>query len=165
MADVLCPVCGRSNPAELEDCQFCGARLTPHSDSTPVVSQPIQDGENPAGNEPVGFGEVEPANVNPVQSGEVPSTENPSGLEPRLPSWLSSLRDGQGTTEGFSAAEPSLNQDLPLNPAPDSNPDPSGELTGWLSGLAKATSGEEDEIPDWLVNLRGEEKAHFCPFV
>ncbi len=157
MADVRCPMCGKSNPAELEICQFCGARLTPLPASTPVDSQPIKAGEDPVKKEPSEFEKVKLAGGDLVHAGEAPTKNNTPELEPTLPSWLRSLREDQDSAESKSAADASAGQVLPLGPAPTTSPDSSGDLPDWLSGLGKAASDdEEEEVPGWLSSLRDE---------
>lgn len=153
MAGVSCPKCGKSNPAELERCQFCDTRLTPLSDSTPVDSQLIQVSKNPDKENISEFEKGEPANGDFVQAGEAPTKINTAELEPSLPSWLSSLRKDQGSAESKSTAETSPHQDLPLGPAPTSSSDSSSDVPDWLSGLKKAASEGEEEVPDWLNQL------------
>ena len=134
MADLNCPTCGQSTPAELEECQFCGARLTPLPASPPVDSQSIKPGE-------------------------VPITKNAAELGRSLPSWLRSLRKGADPVEGDSALEASPAQSLP----PGSSPASSGDSSDWLAGLGQAGSGDDEEIPEWLAGLRSEKNGMSAP--
>jgi hypothetical protein len=68
MSDARCPMCSKKNPAELEECRYCGARLKP------LVVSPSESGENA---------------VNP---GERPKPQDTSELESSLPDWLRDLR-------------------------------------------------------------------------
>jgi hypothetical protein len=163
MADVLCPKCGKANPAELENCQFCGARLTPPSDSRPVEFQPIKVGVDPVNKGIAEFEKVKPVRGEPIRPGEAPTKKNTSELEPTLPSWLRSLRKGQDSAEGESTADTSPDQGLPLTPTPTASPDSSSDLPDWLSGLDKAASGDEEEVPDWLASLRGDKAGTSIP--
>jgi len=163
MADVLCPMCDKSNPAELEICKFCGARLTPLSTSTPVDSQPINVGENPVKKDTSEFETVKPDSENVVHVGQAPTKENPAELEPTLPSWLHSLQKDEDSAAGKSTADASTDQSLPLGPAPATNPDYSGEMPDLLSGLGKAASADEEEIPNWLASLRAEKPGTSAP--
>jgi hypothetical protein len=163
MADVLCPKCGESNPAELQNCQFCGTRLAPLSDSRPVDFQPIKVGVNPIKKDIAEFEKVKPAMGDPVHPGEAPTKKNPSELEPTLPSWLHSLRKDKDSAEDKSTADASPDQGLPLTPAPVASPDSSGDLPEWLSGLGKAASGDEEEVPDWLASLQSEKAGTSVP--
>ena len=127
MADVNCPTCGQSTPAELEECQFCGARLTP------LPASPSDDSQ-------------------PIKPGEAPTNKNTADLEKALPPWLRSLRKGDDPAETNPTPEEAADQDLPLGPAPDS----SGDSSDWLAGLSKVASADDEEIPEWLAGLRSE---------
>jgi hypothetical protein len=133
MAEMNCPTCGQSNPEDREECQFCGARLTPLPASASVDSQSIKPGE-------------------------VPTRKNTADLENALPSWLRSLRKGDEAAEANSTQDEASDQDLPLSPPPDSSEDSSD----WLAGLGKAASAQE-EIPEWLANLRNEKNGISAP--
>lgn len=72
MDEIRCPMCGNLNPADLEECQYCQARLKPL-----IVSQPPED-------EPAGHGQA------PSSSAEGES----------LPDWLQDLRmDGEDVAD------------------------------------------------------------------
>jgi len=163
MADVRCPLCGKSNPEELENCQFCGARLMPLLDSTPDNPQPIKVGEEPVKKGTSEFDKVVSTKVDPVHAGEAPTRKGTAELEPTLPPWLRSLREGQNSAEGKSTEDASPDQDLPFGPGATTNPDSSGDLPDWLSGLGKAASEDEEEPPDWLASLRGEKTSTSAP--
>ncbi|MFA5874078.1 MAG: hypothetical protein WC832_08930 [Anaerolineales bacterium] len=163
MGDMRCPMCGKSNPSELENCQFCDARLTPLSASTPVDSQPIEVGENPVKKDTSEFEKVKPAGGDLVHAGEAPTKKNTAELEPKLPSWLRSLREDQDSDEGKSKEDASPDQGLPLGPAPTTSSDSSGDLPDWLPGLGKAASKDKEEVPDWLASLGGEEAGTSAP--
>ena len=52
MADVRCPMCGKTNPAEAEKCQFCQARLKPMGagpSSDAAAPGPVQPDSQPSG--------------------------------------------------------------------------------------------------------------------
>ncbi len=163
MADVRCPMCGKSNPAELENCQFCEARLKPLPASTPVASQPVKVGEDPVKKDTSEFEKVKPARGDIVHAGEAPTKKDTAELETTLPSWLRSLRKSQDSAEGKSAADAAPDQGLSLGPAPTASPDSSGDLPDWLSGLGKAASEEEEEVPGWLASLRGDKASTSAP--
>ncbi len=142
-------MCGKPNPEELEKCKFCDARLKPLLASIPVDSQSIKGDKNPAS------GDI-------VNAGEASTGKKTSELDPGLPSWLRTLRKSQDTAESKFAADASPDQHLTLEPGLTSNPDSSGDLPDWLSGLGEAASGDEEEIPDWLISLRSEETGTFA---
>jgi len=155
MADVRCPRCGKSNPVELDTCEFCEARLSPLSASQPIDSQPINVSADLVKTNTPEFEKVIPVEGDLVQLGQAPTRENAAELEPTLPSWLPSLRDGQDSAGGKSTAEASPDQGMPLEPTPGADAD-------WLSGLGKVASDDE-EVPDWLAGLRSESAAASAP--
>ena len=166
MADVPCPMCGKPNPGELEECQFCGANLNPVPASTPGDSQVIKPGEEPVKHNTSELEKISLTRGAPIHPGEAPTRKNTADLEPGLPSWLRSLRDTKRPAAGESLAEPSSLENpqesipagTPLVPAPDS----SAGLPDWLSGLSKADS-EDETVPDWLAGLRGSQSIESAP--
>ena len=129
------------------------------SASTPADPQSFKVGENPVKKETAEFEKVKPARSDLVHAGEAPTKKDTAALEPTLPSWLRSLRKGDDSAQEKPAADESLSQDLPLGPTPGTPPDSSGETGDWLSGLGKAASEEEEQVPDWLASMRNEKAA------
>ena len=46
MAEVRCPMCGKSNPADIDVCQFCQARIKPliaGTDDSPAEQEPQEE--------------------------------------------------------------------------------------------------------------------------
>jgi hypothetical protein len=162
MADVFCPICGKSNPTELEDCQFCGARLNLPSPSKPSASQPIKAGDNPVIKNTSEFEKVKLTPGDYVHPGEAPTEKNTGALESTLPSWLRTLRKGDDSAGAESSPDEITDQSLPLGPPPDTSSESSDDQPDWLTGLGKAVSDDEKEIPDWLESLR-EEKPGTSP--
>jgi hypothetical protein len=68
MSDARCPMCSKNNPAELEECRYCGARLKP------LFVSPHEPGGDT------------------VTPGERPIPQDTSELESSLPDWLRDLR-------------------------------------------------------------------------
>ncbi len=163
MAGVRCPMCGKSNPAELEKCKFCDARLKPLLASTPVDSQPIKAGKNPVKKNTAEYPKEKPATGDFVQAGEASTEEKTAELDSGLPSWLRTLRKSQDSAESKFTADASPDQHLTHEPASTSDSDSSGDLPDWLSGLGEAASDDEEEIPDWLISLRSEETGTSAP--
>jgi hypothetical protein len=126
MADVRCQMCGKPNPPELEECQFCGARIKPVLASTPADSRPIEAGEEPISKDASEFEKVKPA-----EEGSISSAENES------------------------PAEPSSDESLHLPSAATPGSDSSKGVPDELSGLGEAAS-EDGEAPDWLASLRSD---------
>jgi hypothetical protein len=151
MAEVLCPKCGKPNPDELENCQFCQASLQP-SDG----EQYLQPGESPVRMDTDEFENTQvDADNEPIRPGELPTKKNTSELEQVLPSWLRAARgveDGKQSAEEQSASPPieGLSAKLAAGSSEEEIPD-------WLAGLDANAGGDEgEEVPDWLANLRGE---------
>lgn len=152
MADVRCPMCGKTNPADLETCQYCQARLKPlYIDSPGGEIPPNSIGMNSqTGDEqnnqqsldewlsflresgevslsPEEFDESVPDWLQEGQgSEEIPEISLPTGEEPS--DWLLGLRE-QSDDIAQGAAEP--------------REQPEGDL------LARSETMDED-VPDWL---------------
>ena len=156
MAEIRCPMCGKPNPAELDVCQFCQARLKPLLPSSPSTSQPIKAGEQPVHKGTAEFEKVKPVDQESIRPGEAPTKKNTAELERALPSWLRSLRGEQEAAGSASEEAAPSNEDLPFDSAAAKPP---AKRVGWLDGLDKASKKEEEAVPDWLSGLRDEEKA------
>ncbi len=174
MAEVKCPMCGKPNPDDLDTCQFCDARLKPLIHPSPDDRAPLQPGDAPVKkdtSEFEGSGYRERlAKQGPIAPGDVPTKKDTSELERALPAWLRQARNPDQPLDSepgeakpdegpASASEggPASSSGLPdwladLASGKESKAD-TGEL---LSGLASQTS-DEDEVPSWLTDLRGED--------
>jgi len=183
MAGVLCPMCGKSNPTELENCQFCDARLTPLSASTADASP---DQGLPLGPAPT---------TSSDSSGDLPDWLSGLGKaasedEEEVPDWLASLSGEEAGTSvpaSAPAPEPGLNAtgslsagpggkdwmarlgSEPQSATPETTPQSGlqgkGESPDWLNQLKEkaidselAPLGDEGkaagaDIPDWLSNF------------
>jgi hypothetical protein len=156
MADVRCPMCGKSNPAELEVCQYCQARL-----------KPLNFGDK---------GEAEALNARGLQA----QPEDSSDSQQSIDEWLSFLRDSDkesSSSASFDDSTPDWSPkdqeaEIPVEQTP-----PAGEESSdWLAGLRgqpdQGASQEENEpeadwlpdaespstedVPDWLKEIGGE---------
>ena len=74
MSDVRCPMCGKPNPEELEECRFCGARLKPVIG--PPDSQSIKPGQEPVKRNTSELEKINLTRGAPIRPGEAP-TKNP----------------------------------------------------------------------------------------
>src|SRR5688572_8161826 len=115
MADqIKCSVCGESNPADLEFCQYCQSRLMP-------LTGPLKGADAP------------------LQPGQLPTKKVTSELEPILPQWLRDAR-----SEARSSAEDIPSQGMQQQeyapPAGTSEPD----LLAGLRSQSRAGDDEED---------------------
>ena len=87
MADARCPMCGKANPADLKECQYCHARLKPIWDSASNIDQPGPSGDQ--GNDLPEW----------LKSLRLPQDEQAEDSKPEsqdgnnLPDWSSGLRD------------------------------------------------------------------------
>lgn len=157
MADVLCPICGKPNPEDLEICEFCGGRLKQ------VDSKFIKVGQEPVKKDTFDLEKVKPASSDQVHPGEAPTNKNPAEQEKTLPSWLRSLRENKDNETGESTPGNSPDQNLPFGPGLNASPDSSGNQLEWLSGLGKAAAGDEEETPDWMGTPRGDKAGASAP--
>ncbi|MEW6716886.1 MAG: hypothetical protein AB1345_05230 [Chloroflexota bacterium] len=97
MSEVRCPMCGKTNPEELENCQFCQARLKPLIAPSPddKPRRIPEDVEKPEGRESVEF---EPDTE--IPESVIPPSEEDEGV----PEWLASIRT-RAAEEGFTFEE------------------------------------------------------------
>ena len=151
MAEIRCPMCGKPNPAELDVCQYCEARLKPLTDEL-ARSQP------------------------PIHPGEEPTEQDTGQLEPVLPQWLRDVRQqARDSTEEIEEDESA--EQIPVEeeaPQPEESADllaglqsqseDEDEIPDWLAGLRgegeqvsdKESSTEEDDLAA-LKNMLGED--------
>ena len=133
MADVLCPTCGKTNPEELEICQFCGTLLKNR------------------GTEPLA----------PIRPGEAPVPKKTAELERTLPAWLRDIRKGgadQNAADATAAGTAATGMPVQhLNPPEPAKPQPPKKTNqsplDLLAGLSQS-SEEEEDVPDWLASLK-----------
>lgn len=175
MADVRCPLCGKLNPAELEICRFCQARLTP---LTGAGGSELEDWLASLRNVPEGE-----KDQGPSEADWWAPPPGASAQDDELPDWLADIRsqavDSEPTKKPQSArpdrptagapppredAEPDWLQRIRARKledegAPADNLDALGSseteesLPDWLAGLSSAESSIEpaEDIPDWLI--------------
>lgn len=168
MDEIRCPMCGKPNPAELDVCQFCQARLKP-------LTGPLHDASG--GREQDDWlgslrseGDLSDAgDADWIDDGEMLSDD-----DQRDPlDWLSNLDDQAGLERAPSTSLPDRSASpeaggsdkLSDFPAEESQAD-QVDLSAWLASLddeqAEATPGppakkiSEDE-PDWLARFQGTE--------
>jgi hypothetical protein len=154
---VLCPICGKPNPEELEMCEFCGGRLKQ------VDSKFIKVGQEPVKKDTFDSEKVKPTSSDQIRPGEAPTHKNPAEQEKNLPSWLRSLRENKDNETGESTTGNSPGQNLPFGPGLNASPDSSGNQLDWLSGLGKAAAEDEEETPDWMGTPRGDKAGGSAP--
>ncbi|MGB9674321.1 MAG: hypothetical protein ACPL3P_09305, partial [Anaerolineales bacterium] len=163
----FCPICGRPNPSDAEECQFCHAALHPAGgtetekpalpDSYEIDNEPIE----PELEVPEWLKDLR--SVNPQNdSGE--SEEEIFEENEELPQWLRFLEERKG-----EPSEESL-QDVHFEPSEESQSLPETEIPQQPSSEishnfekekvpfeAEKEPWTESELPDWLLNMPGEE--------
>lgn len=145
MAEIRCPMCGKQNTADLEECRFCNARLKP------LVVSPFE-GEGA-----------------PIKPGEAPIPKSTSELETFLPDWLRDLRDQdvpEPEEESKEQRQERPEEDDDVSPALETG-QAADSLDGgddWLSRIQGEEEAEEEFAPveevddggdlDWLDKVR-----------
>lgn len=136
MEDIRCPMCSKMNPAENEECEFCGARLTPlvtpPEDSTPEPASEADDNAIPEWLDRLGS--LIDSQPGPDSAAKIEKKDDIEAGEIDPGDWLARL---QGETR-------QLNPDV----IPDLTPEPPDEPASEPSA-----AGDED-IPEWLRNVR-----------
>jgi hypothetical protein len=145
MTDIICPLCGKPNPPDLDECQYCQAPLKTGG----FIAPPEEEGGTGKPTSPVGDqGEAE----------EPPAVPGgPSGLEQSVPDWLkqteanfldqSETKPSESVPEESSHDQFSAQLDALINPPPTP---PGGRQNviddDWLASLlAEAGVGEPDQ--------------------
>jgi len=154
MPDIRCPMCGKENPADLDSCQFCQARLKP------VIGQPP------------------PEESKDIPSEEIPLEKNDRQPDSDLPDWLKEIRSGEDeirdfpeksdeSTEWLSSLRDengvdaeSEDEDLSDQTQDFEFPTDTDHLPEWLESLrspgdtGEGSLEEQEEDPDWLDRIR-----------
>lgn len=130
MADVRCPMCGKTNPADLDECQYCQARLRPIWDSTPAGGA-----SEPAGDQGSGL----PDWLRSLRTPEEPESEQPapeSESRDAVPDWLGDLRKQPAEPGGQPSEE--ISDDLTSQPEDNAS--------NWLQSILAEDDLAEDEL-------------------
>jgi hypothetical protein len=183
MAEVRCPMCGKLNPADLEVCQFCQARLkplhvTPSELGPAAPSQPFKNNASDEESAPEWLRslrleeEIGDLEEEPQDDDESPDwlggdqAENPPDQPidqtAELPDWLTNLR--QEDEESIEETGP---QGTEPEEAESSWEELNAQMPDWLAGIRKEdepgsivesseniTPDQADEEPDWLQRIR-----------
>ncbi len=173
MADIRCPMCGKSNPAERETCRYCSARLKPlvappnppakpGPEEAPDWLSSFRDGNAPGGQEDLGQassfdGESEAPDWLSRLGGD--STQ-PSAESSDLPDWFTSPDSAaQSTPAQESTPAPGFSQgDEPALPDWFSTSKTESGLLDWLSAADETPQAEnpasEPAAPDWMSSIQ-----------
>ncbi len=161
MAEIRCPMCGKTNPAQTDTCQFCQARITPLTiDPSPAPSQP-----------PEHAGDDELSDWQNINWGDDTDMDEDAFDDGDALGWLNRLRDDSESEEPAES--------LPFESAPDAA-EPEGGGDDWLqriqtlrdadplapnqpdSGPFSAAfdpqnaDADDNGLPDWLDQFNAE---------
>jgi len=136
MTDIICPLCGKPNPSDLDECKYCQAPLKAGG----FIASP--EGENeliePTTSYPMGEEDKQPA---------VPDAR--SSLEQAIPDWL---KETEASFLGHTEGEPSIGE--PEEPSFDQY---SNQIDSFLNPPPTSPSTREPAIDDeWLASLLAE---------
>ena len=95
------------------------------------------------------------ARLKPLQPGEAPQPKSTAELESTLPPWMQTLRENTAADALPETGE--LPLDLAAGGEPAEEPLPAEEEDTAEDDLLWAPDEEEDDLPDWLKSLGGEE--------
>ena len=156
MTEIRCPMCGKANPAELEVCQYCQARLKP------LIISPSQEERPPAREEPQtpsepaadpsdwlrGFREEDESGSESEPEPADLGVEQPEPFRPAPP---------RGSIQERLARAGSVQQDLPASEPQEE----SIEIEDEWSFEDQAFNDEpleQAELPDWLASIRSRDE-------
>lgn len=164
MADIRCPMCGKSNPGDRETCQYCQARLKPLVAGAP--SEPQTPPSPSPGKPDLGASPGKPD----LEKREVSSLASPASS---TGDWLSDFRSDEPVEAGPEESDASsgssdfgdwfsrLEEPAEAEPA-----EPAGQPTqpeeevfpDWLSGTAKtpAPPAEQGAESDWMQQFQAQ---------
>jgi hypothetical protein len=129
MAEIICPLCGKSNPPELDECQYCQAPLKSGGFLPPAPEETESDALS-------SLPEMEEK-----ASAESPSQKSSPNLEDAIPDWL------KATETGFT--QPS--EEEPEVPSPE---DLSEQIDSIINPPTSSSTPQEDAVDnDWLESL------------
>jgi hypothetical protein len=148
MAEIRCPMCSKSNPDDVEVCNFCGARMKPLIVDPTSHEAPTDWGDDLRSEQDEGSDESEDWLARVRE--DVDRMEHAPAEEPKIaaepaddPDWLGRLRHVE------------VDRDLGA---------PVGEIPDWLEEASEDQVEEEvveeepeQEIPDWLARIRDRE--------
>jgi hypothetical protein len=139
MTDIICPLCGKSNPPELDECMYCQAPLN----ATGFLAPSDQEGqENPL---------IFPSGESDQAESQVLKPESSSPLEQAIPDWLKNTE--ANFLEGTEAK--------PERQAPD---DISEQIDSLLSQTSTPDNITQPAIDDdWLASLLAEAGSEVSP--
>src|SRR5512135_2119868 len=158
MTDIICPLCGKPNPPDLDECQYCQAPLK----SGGFLSSAEGEGEA----SPIPPFSAEPEDV----EGQAAPPESASSLEDSIPDWLKQTEAGflePSETQPETPGSDQLSEQIDslLNPPPSPEPAENAIDDDWLSSLlANAGVGESSQpVPTEETQEPGLDDAETAP--
>ncbi len=158
MNEIICPLCGKSNPPDLAECQYCQAPLKTGG----FLAEPEGEGEQAA----------PPSGDTEKPSEKAPAPGPKSSLEAAIPDWLKQNEASFFGPPDVSAAEPGSGQvseqiDSLINPpARPSEPAENAIDDDWLASLleeAGAVDNRQAALPQKPETNRAEEALTSAP--
>jgi hypothetical protein len=140
MTDIICPLCGRPNPPDLDQCKYCQAPLKTGGFIAPPEGEDELNKED-SSSSATGEEESKPA-----------APETSSNLEQSIPDWL---KETEASFLKPTEGEPPVG--APEEPTPDQLSD---QIDSLLNPPSASPSSREPAIDDeWLANLLAEASA------
>jgi hypothetical protein len=137
MTDIICPLCGKPNPPDLDECQFCQAPLKTTGFLAPAEGEDELD--NP----------VSSSGKKGETSDQSVISATPSNLEQSIPDWL---KETEANFLDQSGSKPTEGE--PEEPSPDQI---SNKRDSTLNPPPIPPGGRDKAIDDdWLANLLAE---------
>ncbi len=138
MTDIICPLCGKPNPPDRDECQFCQAPLKASGFLAPT------EGSDQPGQF---FGSL----GTPSAADSTPPPEPNSSLEDAIPDWLKNMEAGFASG---AEAEPENEEPLKIEPVETGHDTISDQIDSLLN---TASEPESPQIPaaddEWLTSL------------
>lgn len=145
MSEIICPLCGKANPAELDECQYCQAPL-----KTGGFLAPGEEEINPIPPSSEDAGKVK------ERADEPKSTSN---LEASIPDWLKETEASflEPSEPSLEEAETSLSAPSKQSPGESEADQFSKQLDALINPPPVEPKAEENAIDeDWLASLLAE---------
>ncbi len=153
MAEQRCPMCGRPNPPEAEECQHCGARLSPLD---------LSGAAGPAGGDAAAEGSapqddwLQRMRAQSEQEEEPAPADGEAGAE--LPSWMGEIEAEGPSDEGAERVVP-----FDATREPEGQPDAPEWLRRIRAKEEARAQQDEAESDEWVSRLRESSEAPAQP--
>ncbi|MDR3575510.1 MAG: hypothetical protein P4L50_16750 [Anaerolineaceae bacterium] len=151
MADIVCPKCGKPNPAGSTTCRYCKTPLTAAVNNPPASTAPAGNSDDT----PDWLNSLRGDTASASSWNEPAAEENASAngiSEGEVPDWLHRIRERnqEGDEAGQSTGPENAGQSFSDN---------KDELPDWLNQTTSNASSSSTSLEDWLMKLREDEPA------